>query len=142
IGATAAICVLSLWLVGHLPPLLLLVASLVLGRVAFLKYVRLPFDEPHGASETPWRAYMPMTYALCCFGLAGVVVVAPTTALFAGAYDHTVERLVAAEQEAIFLQTRSNPDCVVAGDGSVQCPLNLATGAALSNARTPASAFW
>jgi hypothetical protein len=59
-------------------------------------------DMPAAAAASDvakWRDFLPLTYLLCCAGLAEVFVMAPATVLFAGAYDHVADVLVRAEQQ-------------------------------------------
>jgi hypothetical protein len=70
-------------------------------RVEFLFtsiFVRLRRrDVPSEARD--WSGFLPLAYALCCFGLANVLVVTPAAVLFLGAYEYTVDGLVRAEQD-------------------------------------------
>lgn len=119
IGATVAIGCLVLWGIRVLPLAAFLGLAIAAACWSVASLISLPEDGsvPAGVEArtrswcarivarlhrgaAPWRTYLPMTFALCCFGLAGVGVVAPTTVLFAGAYDYAVECLVRAEQES------------------------------------------
>jgi hypothetical protein len=73
----------------------------------------------------PWWAYFPIAYALCCFGLAGAFVVAPAAVLFSGAYDHSVDGVVRAEQEHYAKQLRYDVGCFDPQASNAGCPSSV-----------------
>jgi len=132
----------------------LLIASLVAAMFGLLSVpgvglfassrTRPASDPPEDRASAEWwrqrwlrhflrSASLPNAYALCCFGLAGIAVVAPTFILVEAARDHMLDGLIRAEQNH-YATRLGNKEClerVVAGKGNVtnsHCPHVYASG--------------
>lgn len=131
---TAATCLLALVLTPYVPttPLLLLVAfgasRCVASLPGFSQWRRhadtaeqeLDAQKPP-KKKTLWTCF-PAAYTLCCLGLVGIFVVSPVTALFAGAYDHSVENQVRAAQEYYGKSLEYRVECLNEKWKGADCP--------------------
>ncbi len=110
IGSTPAVPMTGLVLLA----LFVAIAGIVMLRTTALdRLVGLRTPEAGIRGSATKRAPLDFAagYTLCCFGIAGVLVVAPVTALFVGAFDHLADNLVRSEEAHFAAQVHDNVAC-------------------------------
>ncbi len=111
LGCTVVVWLGAVLTSGRLPTTVGLVIALALAA-PWLGFSPGNVTQSSTAGGDDWRDRLPLTYPLYISGIVGALVLAPSSVLFAGAYDHVVSNLVRAEQDHYIRALSSTPRCL------------------------------